>query len=53
MALDTLALQCITEELKNAIIGGRIEKVYQPERDEITLNIKSFFDGKIRNRVDI
>lgn len=45
MALDTLALQCITEELKNTIIGGRIEKVYQPERDEITLNIRTYTDS--------
>lgn len=45
MALDTLALQCITEELKNTIIGGRIEKIHQPERDEITINIRTLTDS--------
>lgn len=45
MALDTIALQCITEELNNIILEGRIEKVYQPERDEITLNIRTFTDS--------
>ena len=42
MALDTVAIQCITNELNQTIIGGRIEKIYQPERDEITLNIRTF-----------
>lgn len=45
MALDTLALRCITTELENTVIGGRIEKVYQPERDEITLNIRTYTDS--------
>lgn len=45
MALDTLALKCIAEELKERIIGGRVEKVYQPERDEITLHIRTFSDS--------
>ena len=42
MALDTLALECIKEELKKEIIGGKIEKVYQPEKDEIMIVIRTF-----------
>lgn len=42
MALDTLALECIKEELKTAVIGGKIEKVYQPEKDEIMIVIRTF-----------
>jgi len=45
MALDTLALKAVTDELKKAVIGGRIEKVYQPERDEITLNVRTYTDS--------
>ena len=41
MALDTITIKCLTEELAKAITGARIEKVYQPEKDEIILNIKS------------
>lgn len=42
MALDTLALECIKEELKNTVLGGKIDKVYQPEKDEIMLSIRTF-----------
>ncbi len=42
MALDTLALECIKEELREKIIDGKVEKVYQPEKDEIMLSIRTF-----------
>lgn len=45
MALDTISIQCIVDELNKTITGGRIEKVYQPEKDEITLNIRTFSDS--------
>ncbi|WP_027624698.1 Rqc2 family fibronectin-binding protein [Clostridium lundense] len=40
MALDGIFLYSISEELKNKIINGRVEKVNQPEKDEIILSIK-------------
>ncbi len=42
MALDTLALECIKEELRKKLIGAKIEKVYQPEKDEIMLTLRTF-----------
>ncbi len=45
MALDTISIQCITDELNEKITGGKIEKVYQPEKDEISLNIRTFSDS--------
>ena len=41
MALDTITINYLVKEFCQELIGARIEKVYQPERDEILLNIKS------------
>ncbi|GAB6150275.1 Rqc2 family fibronectin-binding protein [Clostridium botulinum] len=40
MALDGIFLYSIIDELKNTIINGKIDKVNQPEKDEIILNIR-------------
>lgn len=45
MALDTLCMQCIADELEKNIVGARIEKVYQPEKDEVTLLLRTFSDS--------
>ncbi|MCX7714992.1 MAG: NFACT family protein [Clostridia bacterium] len=42
MALDALAIRCLAKELADTLIGGRIDKIHQPERDEILLNIRTF-----------
>ena len=39
-------LSCTLAELKKTALGARIEKVYQPERDEIVLQMRSFEGGK-------
>lgn len=39
MAYDGIVLHNVLFELNNKIIGGRIEKIYQPEKDEIRLHI--------------
>ena len=39
MALDTIAIHHLKEELSQVIVNSRIEKVYQPEKDEIILLI--------------
>lgn len=41
MALDGIFIYSILEELKNDLVGGRIEKVNQPEKDEILISIKN------------
>ena len=41
MALDTITIHYLINELNSELTDSRIEKVYQPERDEILLNIKS------------
>ena len=46
MAFDAGMLACTLSELKKAALGARIEKVYQPEKDEIILQMRSFEGGK-------
>ncbi len=46
MAFDAGMLCCTLSELRETALGARIEKVYQPERDEILLQMRSFEGGK-------
>ncbi|MBE7024457.1 MAG: fibronectin/fibrinogen-binding protein [Ruminococcaceae bacterium] len=41
MPLDATAIACMTHELRIRLQDGRIDKVYQPERDEITLSVRT------------
>ncbi|SFP68721.1 Rqc2 family fibronectin-binding protein [Caldicoprobacter faecalis] len=41
MAYDGVLLSCVIEELRSKILNRRIDKVYQPEKDEIYLHIRS------------
>ena len=41
MALDGIVLSNIVNELKSSILGGRIDKIYQPEKDEIVISVRS------------
>ncbi len=41
MALDGIVLSNIVHELNTLLIGGRIDKISQPEKDEIILNIRN------------
>ena len=45
MAFDGIMIRSIIDELNDKIVGGRIDKVYQPESDEIILGIRSFGVG--------
>jgi len=47
MAYDGVMLNCVIAELRNKLINTRIEKIYQPEKDEIHLHIRSR-DGSLR-----
>ena len=41
MALDGLFLHCIGQELENAVIGAKVDKVYQPSSEELVLTLRS------------
>jgi len=41
MPFDGFVTQCIAEELNILLAGGRIDKIQQPERDEIRLTIRN------------
>ena len=41
MPNDVITIHAITKELSEWLVGGRIEKIYQPEQDEVTLFIKN------------
>lgn len=40
MPLDAVCLRAVLAELDRKAAGGRIDKVYQPDRDEIVLSIR-------------
>ncbi len=41
MPLDASAVRCAAYEINSLLTGGRIEKIYQPERDEVVLIVKN------------
>ena len=47
MPFDALNLKVITDELKQKLVGGKINKINQPEKDEITLNVFSGQNHKL------
>ncbi|HAS73453.1 MAG TPA: fibronectin/fibrinogen-binding protein [Clostridiales bacterium UBA8960] len=40
MAFDGLMIHQLCDELKPLLVGGRIDKIFQPERDELTIGIR-------------
>ncbi|MBE6015923.1 MAG: fibronectin/fibrinogen-binding protein [Lachnospiraceae bacterium] len=50
MALDGVTIACMVTELNKSIFDGRINKIAQPEKDELLLTIKS---GRTQIRLDI
>ena len=49
MAFDGLAVSCMARELNNILTNGRVDKVLQPEYDEIILGVRA--GGKNRRVV--
>ncbi len=47
MAFDGFVTHGIVRELQNIIMHGKIDKIYQPEKDEITVSVRTF-DGTYR-----
>ena len=41
MPLDAICLSALAEELKSELVGGRIDKVQQPERDMLLLSLRA------------
>ncbi len=40
MPMDALCLSAVLQETAQAVTGGRIDKIYQPSRDEILLHLR-------------
>lgn len=41
MALDGIVVHSICTELRNNLINGRVDKIHQPEKDEINIKIRN------------
>lgn len=41
MPFDGIVTKCVVNDLSSLLIGGRVEKIFQPEADEIFINIRS------------
>ncbi len=41
MPLDGVVMKCVAAELNKEITGGRVERVFQPEADEILIHIRT------------
>ena len=48
MPLDALCLSGVLHELSGALAGGRIDKIYQPGRDEVVLGLRSPQTGNVK-----
>ncbi len=46
MAFDAGMLSCIAHEIEKTASGGRIEKIYQPEKDIILIQLRTLTGGK-------
>ncbi len=42
MALDGIVLKGMQKEMTERLVSGRIDKIYQPEKDEIILSVRAF-----------
>lgn len=45
MAIDAVAIRCLVNEFQSCLINGRIDKIHQPEKDEIVVHIRTFTDS--------
>ena len=48
MPLDALCLSGLVSELKTAIVGGKIDKIHQPGRDEVILALRTPAMGNVK-----
>lgn len=45
MALDSIAVSALIKELNISLADGRIDKIHQPERDELTVSVRTYTDS--------
>ena len=48
MPLDALCLSGVVHELNTALAGAKVDKIYQPGRDEVVLALRSSSQGNVR-----
>ena len=48
MPLDALCLSGVVHELNTALAGAKVDKIYQPGRDEVVLALRSQSQGNVR-----
>ncbi|GHV04888.1 hypothetical protein FACS1894217_00870 [Clostridia bacterium] len=48
MPLDAICLSAVTDELRGQLIGARVDKVVQPERDELGIAVRSQTIGNVK-----
>ena len=41
MPLDAVCMTALAEELRRALEGGKVDKIYQPTRDEVVLHMRT------------
>lgn len=42
MAFDTICVKKTVEELNSVLLGGRVDKIHQPEKDELMISVRTF-----------
>ncbi|MBQ3896889.1 MAG: NFACT family protein, partial [Clostridia bacterium] len=45
MSLDGIFLNCIRAELENAIIDARVDKVFEPSKEELIITLRTRGQG--------
>ena len=45
MPLDAICLTALTKELRETLLGGRIDKIHQPARDEVVIAFRTQKNG--------
>ena len=46
MPFDAGVMAAVVKQLKDTVIGARVDKIYQPERDEIILSVRCAGESK-------
>ena len=41
MPLDAICMTALTQELRDRLLGGKIDKIYQPARDEVVFHMRT------------
>ena len=41
MPLDAICLTAVAAELRRTVTGGKVDKIYQPTRDEVVLHMRT------------